>query len=119
MPMYNYICDECGRTMRDVRPMKDRNKQTACECGHKMRRDWSGQQTNIGGDVYRKPIVSDSLAINPSQIQEHREMFPDVKVHPDGRPEFTSFRQHENYLKKTGFVKAPQRIRRSRGTRLN
>lgn len=53
--------------------------------------------------------VSQSLAINPSQIEEHSQAFPDVNVLPDGKIEFNSFKQHDNYLKKTGFVKMPKR----------
>jgi len=56
--------------------------------------------------------ISDSLAISPDQIKEHREQFPDIDVLPDGRIRFTSFRQHDKYLKKTGFRKVPQKIKK-------
>ena len=56
--------------------------------------------------------ISDSLAINPDQMKEHHEQFPDVDVLPDGRIKFTSIRQHDKYLEKTGFVKIPQKLKR-------
>ena len=56
--------------------------------------------------------ISESLAISPSQIGEHRKQFPDVDILPDGRIRFTSFRQHDKYLEKTGFRKVPQKLKR-------
>jgi len=82
------------------------------ECGCEMQRDYHSERANVGDREYHRPIVSDTLAINPEQIPEHRRKFPDVKVLPDGRPVFDSFRKHEDYLKKSGVVKHPQRIRR-------
>ncbi|KKL56115.1 hypothetical protein LCGC14_2248650 [marine sediment metagenome] len=56
--------------------------------------------------------ISDSLAINPSQIAEHHAMFPDVDVLSDGRIRFTSVRQQSKYIDKCGFQKLPQKIKR-------
>ena len=58
-------------------------------------------------------FVSDALAVTPSQIAEHHETFPGVDVLPDGRIHFTSFKQHDDYLKKSGFVKKTQKRRTS------
>lgn len=55
--------------------------------------------------------ISDSLAISPSQIAEHKEQFPNVDVMPDGRVRFTSVKQQSDYCKKTGFEKVPQKIK--------
>jgi hypothetical protein len=60
-----------------------------------------------GQREYATPLVSQSLAMSPEQIGEHRRLFPDVQVTPDGCPVFTSFSQHDAYLKKTGFQKLP------------
>lgn len=57
--------------------------------------------------------VSASLAINPSQIEEHQKTFPGVDVLPDGQIHFTSFKQHDEYLKKSGFVKQTQKRKTS------
>jgi len=34
-------------------------------------------------------------------------MMMPVKMTPEGQPVFDNYRDHENYLKETGFVKAP------------
>ena len=108
MPQYDFRCD-CGNTESVIWPMSDSRKLLDCSvCGRKMYRIYS---VNIHDDSYSKPLISDSLAINPDQIAEHRERFPDVEVLPDGRLKFDNFRQHDGYLKKTGFVKTPQKIK--------
>lgn len=56
--------------------------------------------------------ISESLAVSPSQIEEHHQQFPDVDVLPDGRIRFTSYKQHDKYLEKTGFRKIPQKLKR-------
>ena len=63
------------------------------------------QPFNVGNATYGKSLISDSLAINPSQIAEHREKFPNVEVLPDGRLKFDDFKTHNDYLEKTGFTK--------------
>jgi len=70
---------------------------------------------HVGNKEYGSPIVSQSLAMNPNQIGEHNRMFPDVKVTEEGCPIFTSYKQHDDYLQKTGFSKQPgKKNRRSR-----
>jgi hypothetical protein len=61
--------------------------------------------------VYARVRVSDSLAMSPEQIPEHKRLFPDVDVRPDGRPVFENVKQHDNYLKKTGFRKLRQKTK--------
>jgi hypothetical protein len=61
--------------------------------------------------------ISDSLAIHPDQISEHRKLFPHIEVLPDGRPKFTSPRQQELYANACGFDKKTQRNRR-KGVRI-
>ncbi len=116
MPLYEYECPECGDRGELVAPMKDKIPETVrctnsiLNCHGTMHRIY-GFRTPA--DSYSKPLISDALAVHPSQIAEHRGMFPDIKVHSDGRPEFTSFKQHEKYLEATGFVKQPQKKRRT------
>lgn len=92
--------------------MKKANELCLCECGHEMQRNFKVDLFNSGNKEYNKPIVSDSLAIMPSQREEHLRRFPDIKLDNENRPVFDSFQPHENYLKKTGFKKARQRIKR-------
>lgn len=56
--------------------------------------------------------ISESLAIAPSQRKEHAKQFPGVDTLPDGRIKFTSIKQQDDYLKKTGFRKIPQKLKR-------
>jgi hypothetical protein len=60
---------------------------------------------------YGRDLVSNSLAMSPLQIAEHKRMFPDIEVRPDGRPVFKNFKQHDNYLRKTGFKKVRQKTK--------
>lgn len=109
MPQYDFCCD-CGNTESVIWPMSDSRKLLDCsKCGKKMYRKYTFR---IGNQPYSRPLISDSLAISPDQISEHREHFPDVEVLPDGRLKFDNFQQHDSYLKKTGFIKKTQRIRR-------
>ncbi len=70
-----------------------------------------GYTIGIRGKEYFHPLHSDSLAINPIQIAEHRALFPDVNIDGEGRPIFENFRQHDDYLEKCGFHKQDQRIK--------
>ncbi len=80
-----------------------------CEkCGSEMFWDMKPFMKGATGDYCH---VSDSLAMNPDQIAEHNVLFPGIKVHPDGRPEFNSVRQQSKYLEDIGFVKHPQKIK--------
>jgi len=122
MPTYCYVCPECGRTEEIVRSIRDKEVVPECDCDEldgliPMIRDYAAERVNVGDREYRRPIVSNALAISPSQITEHRRLFPDIQVTPEGQPVFTSYRQHDAYLKKIGAVKNPQRIR-NRGKRI-
>ena len=109
MPQYDFACD-CGHKQSVVWSMKKSKHILCCpECGNSMYREYN---FCVGGRDYYKPIISDSLAISPEQISEHREQFPDVEVLSDGRPKFSNYKQHDDYLKKTGFRKVRQKIKR-------
>jgi len=100
--IHEFVCDKCKVIVEDT----DTHKIHKCPvCGKDMRWDIELRQT---GDY---EFVSQSLAINPSQVEEHKENFPKVDVLNDGRIKFNSYKQHDNYLKKTGFVKCPQKLK--------
>ena len=108
MPQYDFAC-ECGHKQSVIWPMSRSNELLKCvQCGGQMYREYNFHTPK---DSYSKPIASDSLAINPEQIPEHRKKFPDVNVLPDGRPVFDNYKQHDDYLKKTGFIKKRQKIK--------
>ena len=98
--------------------MKDCDRPQLCICGKDMIRDFGTDLVNAGGKDYRKAIHSDSLAISPDQRVEHERLFPDIKLDKQCRPVFDNFTRHEAYLKKTGFVKEPQKIKRSGAKRI-
>lgn len=81
-------------------------------CGTRVYVGWKlGYTIGIRGKEYFHPLHSDSLAINPSQIPEHRKLFPNVNVDSEGRPIFENFRQHDDYLETCGFQKQIQRLK--------
>jgi hypothetical protein len=100
MPQYDFACD-CGHEQSVIWPMSRSRELLDCGVYH----------FNTPADSYSRPIASDSLAINPEQIPEHRKQFPDVEVLPDGRPVFDNFAKHDAYLKKTGFRKKRQKLK--------
>jgi len=104
MIIHTFICDNCGYSVEDT---NTKGIHVCPKCNSEMRWDIGGNQCSNGD--YRH--VSDSLAMHPDQIPEHNARFPNIKVHPDGRPEFNSVRQQSNYLKAIGFVKHPQKIK--------
>ena len=115
MPEYCYVCTNCGAPHNVVKSMSESSDLERCPvCNGLMRRDFGGEGVHAAGDSYHTPLISDSLAMNPSQIAEHNQQFPDIKVHPDGRPQFDNFKQHNDYLAKTGFVKMPGKKRRGK-----
>lgn len=112
MPRYCYLCPECDRKEEVVRPMSDSESTWRCIiCDEDMERDYQAEMPLVGAGnrSYHKPIVSDSLAMNPNQIPEHRRLFPNVQVTSEGQPVFDNFSDHEKYLQKCNIVKEPQR----------
>jgi putative FmdB family regulatory protein len=113
MPFYCYACPECAHTDEIVKSMAERFKEEKCpKCGTVMERDYVAEKPTHHSGGYSRPIVSDSLAMHPDQIAEHRRMFPDVKVTPEGQPVFENFQQHDSYLKKIGAVKNPAKMKK-------
>lgn len=88
-------------------------------CKIQMNRDFRAEGVLVGAGKrsYHKPIVSSSMAINPCQAEEHKRMFPDIKLAEDCMPVFDNFSDHEKYMKKCNIVKEPQR-RKKKGKRI-
>jgi len=103
MITHKFICDSCGRVVEDT------NTKCAhkCECGADMRWDLGG--IGIPNGDYEH--ISESLAIHPDLIPEHRQKFPGIDIIPDGRLRFTSTKQQERYAGKCGFHKKRQRLK--------
>ena len=110
MVTHRFICDGCGYVVEDT---NTKGVHKCPECGFEMRWDLGGNVSGRGDYEH----ISESLAIHPDLIPEHREKFPSVGTLPDGRLRFTSTKQQERYANRCGFDKKPQRIRK-RGIRI-
>lgn len=118
MPNYNFVCLNCGITDERIMPMKKAVISVNCKCGVKMVRDFSKDTPFVSGGEYHRAIHSDSLAISPDQVAEHKRQFPNIRIDSECRPVFDNFNDHDSYLKKCGFKKERQRIRRSRESKV-
>ncbi len=112
MPMYDYICPDCSDSITISKPMKVSDRDEYCHCGALLKRSYLSELCNVGVIEYAKPHVSDSLAMHPEQVPEHRKKFPDIEVLPDGRPVLRDTSQHNKYLKRIGWYKAPSKRRK-------
>jgi hypothetical protein len=110
--VHSFICNSCGHVESTI----DTGGKDCPLCGNKMAWDLGGA-TIIGDGTYNKKVVSESLAINVSQIAEHKRLFPNVELTvKDGCacPTFHDYKTHDEYLRKTGFVKHPQKLHNTR-----
>ncbi len=104
MPTYVFKCGVCHATSDVMRPVDRRNDPLDCpDCGVKMARDLVAEQCATRGD-YTDEILSDAAGVMPSQVAEHRRLFPDVPITNDGRIVFTSHNQRRRVLKRLGMV---------------
>lgn len=105
MALHYFVCDYCGTVITDITTI---GIHKCSVCGEDMRWDLN---IAIHGN-YQHPIHSDALAISPTQVAEHKKLFPNIKLDKACRPIFEKFTDHEAYMKKCGIVKHPQKIRR-------
>lgn len=113
MPTYCEKCPKCGHKQEHICVIENCDKRVKCDrCGEWMQRDYQAEQVRVGNKEYNKPIHSDSLAIMPSQRKEHEKLFPNIKLDNENRPVFTNFKDHNDYLERTGFIKQRQKIKR-------
>lgn len=104
MAIHSFVCDECNVEVEDT---TSKNIHKCPKCGKSMR--WNNNIAIHGN--YKRPIHSDALAISPSQRAEHERKFPYIELDKQCRPVFDNFVRHEKYLKATGFIKEPQKIK--------
>ena len=107
---WTFVCEVCNRVLEADAPPGLEN--TRC-CDEYMQRVFPNhKQFNIVGAAYLHTKYSDSLAVSISQIEEHKQMHPDVKIDKEGRPGFDTVQQQDKYLNTYGMVKHPQKIRK-------
>lgn len=70
-----------------------------------------GGLMNINNVPYKKPLHSDALGMQPDDVAEHREKFPDIEIDSENRPVFTHMRQHDAYMEEVGVHKPQQKVR--------
>lgn len=117
MPRYEYLCPNCRNKSEVIKPMAEADRLEYCNnctLACTLRRDFKAEGVLVGAGKrsYHKPIVSDSMAMNPDQIPEHKRLHPDIKVTPEGQPVFDNFADHEKYMKKCNIEKMPQKVRK-------
>lgn len=110
MPVYSFICSECGDKEERVRRMSHANNRCMCNCGAHMNRDFAADIPHASGD-YKRAVHSDSLVINPSQRAEHEKLFPNIKLDNQNRPVFDNFQNHQRYLNKCNLVKERKKVK--------
>lgn len=103
---YDYYCTDC-----DCRFTGSLSDTLNCPSCNSEEIGLLPGSVRIGGGDYKTPIHSDSLAINPSQVTEHRKLFPNIEIDKQCRPVFNNYAQHKKYLNATGFVKLRQKIK--------
>jgi len=112
MPLYSFICPECGNKEERVRAMQNADKECMCtSCGAKTNRDFVADAPFMSGDYHHGAVHSDSLAISPDQRAEHLKLFPNIKLDSKNRPVFDNFQNHQAYLDKCNIVKERKKVR--------
>ncbi len=111
MPIYSFICLGCGTKDEHIHPMKKCGMTHKCpKCKLKMVRDFAVDIPFASGD-YKRAVHSDSLAIAPSQREEHLKTFPNIKLDSQNRPVFDNFSKHQAYLDKCNLVKERKKVK--------
>ncbi len=106
MPLYEYVCDTCGHRLDEVRRIAIRTVPTPCpnpQCAGTCFFDPIASMSPHTDTGYNQPILSEALGVDPTQIKEAQQRFPDHKFTPDGRMILESHGQRRKILKELGF----------------
>ncbi len=106
MATHRFVCNKCDIFIED-NTTKGIHKCPKCKADMAL-----DCRVAIHGN-YQHAVHSDSLAIAPSQIEEHKQLFPNIELDNECRPIFDNFTKHQKYLDAIGFQKLPQKIRRA------
>lgn len=52
MPVYDFVCDKCGKKNSVVQSLTETDKEVRCECGELMRRDFGFAATQFKGSGF-------------------------------------------------------------------
>ncbi|MCK4815854.1 hypothetical protein KA005_08790 [bacterium] len=104
MAIHYFVCDKCSIGVEDT---NTKIIHKCPKCNRDMR--WDLDFATHGN--YKHPVHSDALAISPTQIAEHEQKFPNIRLDKACRPIFDNFTQHEKYLKDCNVIKHTQKIK--------
>ena len=115
----NHIIEKCGECGSLYRNDTDGIVYLCPECNAMLEivtcSTVNDNKPEIMGTPYKVPIHSDSLAIMPDQVEEHKKLFPNIPLDDENRPVFTNTKDHHEYLNKFVVVKQVQKTGRSNG----
>lgn len=100
--IYTFICTDpkCGNRFESFCWVDQIDKQK-CKCGKSAQLlRWANYQK---GCDYARPVLSESMGIDSSQVQEHRRVHPDIPITDDGRVIIASHAEGKRIRKKLGF----------------
>jgi hypothetical protein len=93
--------------------MKEAGRQEHCEkCNAMLNRAYQDENKSMLGTQRGETFWSQAMAISPSQAEEHRRLFPNVRVRSDGCIGFDSVKDRSDYCDRTGFYKTPGKKKR-------
>ena len=102
MPIYNYICPNCGAEDDDICLYRHK-KYPTCKCGKRMVDDFKPRTTKTYGDKER---VSSALGVHVSQIADGSvfKVHPDAKFNHNGDMILRNRAEQKQRLKERGWV---------------
>lgn len=105
MPVYSFLCPQCGKNSDHVLLVAQRQDDQPCPfCGNEFcRRDFAAEHVHSTDQGYQTPILSHSLGVAPNQIAEAQRNFPHHEFAPDGRMILRSHAQRKRVMKDLGF----------------
>lgn len=107
MPVYAFVCPECGGKNEVFRPIGDRNDPVPCDrCEVGMERDLRAESDGRGTREFDVPIEMWSIACSSqAEVDDLRRQVPDVEFapHDPGVPIARTRQQKLRLLDACGF----------------
>ena len=106
MPTYVYKCTLCERLKTEYRQIRNRNRAQTCpmfDCGGILERCKAAETVNSTEMDYLHPVYSEAMGVDPSQVREHRQRFPDIPMTNEGQVVCKSHAERKRIMKKLQF----------------
>ncbi len=106
MPIFSYKCEMCGYITDEYFKSADsRERYISCNlCGNRAKYNIGAQTVNSTEQDYAKPVLSETIGVQPHQVQDHKRAYPDVPITPDGRVIMKSHAERKRILKRLGYM---------------